>query len=162
SAQLAQSFGTMLAGGSERVVKRTDLSLMNEQELDFAILIATLAAPAETLCSNLIHALTVAFTDAGYGARAIAMVDSISPRSVIHCYVKAMEGTLLEPEIRVPILSAFERFVLRNLHQLYRDLIEATSPVRNRVLEIAGDAPAAPPPVSAEVGPGVQTVNSLL
>lgn len=140
---------------------RVPLSLVDENQLDTAILMATLAAPALTLHQKLLELVSEALHTRGAGAGAADISQALGPAAILEIYVSCVDPLSLEPEVRVLALRAFEKCVLRKLDLLYRQLlrqIDAAAPPEEPAPDVTADADD---PGVAETA-GAEALDSML
>lgn len=140
---------------------RVPLSLVDENQLDTAILMATLAAPALTLHQKLLELVGEALHARGAGASAADIGQALGPAGILEIYVGCVDPLSLEPEVRVLALRAFEKCVLRKLDLLYRQLlrqIDAAAPPEEPAPDVAAQADD---PAVVETA-GAEALDSML
>ena len=141
--------------------RRGPLSLVDESQLDTAILMATLTAPALTLHQRLLGLVSEALHARSAGASSADIGQALGPAGILEIYVSCIDPLSLEPEVRVLALRAFEKCVLRKLDLLYRQLLRLLGTAAPSE-EPAPEAPAeADDPAVAETA-GAEALDSML
>jgi hypothetical protein len=136
--RIAEALGDALVRRVQQVLEprsaapapqRGALSLVDESQLDTAILMATLAAPALALHQKLLELVNEALRTRSAAASAAEISQALGPAGILETYVSCIDPLSLEPEVRVLALRAFEKCVLRKLDLLYRQLLRQTGSV---------------------------------
>lgn len=133
-----------------------EFQLMDDGELEEAVLCATLTAASDSASAEALRLLTREVAEPGGEYAAHLWVDELRPRALLQCYLlEANKMVRLEPEARIEVLRSFEHSVLARLPAAYLDAARAA---RGKDLDVRHAPVQAPPPRSKPAPPDTPSI----